>query len=138
MMPRIRQKPLNSLLPLGRSELAGLSRALLEALGLSGRSFELELLNDAAMARLNQAFLGLPGPTNVLSFPAQGQPDYLGEIALGVETVWRESVLYGQDPRAHFCRMLCHGLLHLSGLDHGPEMEEQGERALARLAALDF
>ncbi|WP_459933878.1 rRNA maturation RNase YbeY [Fundidesulfovibrio butyratiphilus] len=105
---------------------------LLGALGLEGASVELRLVDDAAMARLNRDFLGLPGPTNVLSFPAEDarDPAFLGEIALSVDTLLRESRLYGQPPEEHLARLLAHGLLHLAGHDHGPVMDELTDMAV--------
>ncbi len=92
------------------------------------------MLTDAAMARLNQEAMGLPGPTNVLSFPA-GTPHslppqataaapLLGSLALGVHTLRREAFLYGQPLAEHCLRLLAHGMAHLAGFDHGPEMDE--------------
>lgn len=122
-------------LPVSRSELRRLVTEAVDALGLSGRSLGLRVVPDMEMAALNARFLGLPGPTNVLSFPANDpdQPDYLGDIAIGAETVAREAFLYGQDPARHLARMLCHGILHLAGLDHGPEMFDLTESAVDRI-----
>ncbi len=97
-------------------------------------SVELLVLSDAAMARLNQEAMGLPGPTNVLSFPA-GTPHslpphptaatpLLGSLALGVHTLRREAFLYGQPLAEHCLHLLAHGMAHLAGFDHGPEMDE--------------
>ena len=36
----------------------------------------------------------------------------------------RATLLYGQDPEEHCLRLLAHGLGHLAGYDHGPEMDE--------------
>ena len=123
-------------LPLSKRELAGLTAAVLDALDLAGRDFDLEVVGDAAMAGLNGAFLGLPGPTNVLSFPAEDpdRPDYLGEMAVSADTVVREAFLYGQDPARHLVRLLAHGFLHLAGLDHGPVMEALTETAVNAVA----
>lgn len=95
---------------------------------------ELLVLSDAAMARLNQEAMGLPGPTNVLSFPAgttHSLPPQatvatplLGSLALGVHTLRREAFLYGQPLAEHCLRLLAHGMAHLAGFDHGPEMDE--------------
>jgi probable rRNA maturation factor len=127
---------LNPSLPLSRPELKPLVRRLLETLGLSRASLELRLVDDPAMSRLNQDFLGLPGPTNVLAFPSEDQarPDYLGEIALSVDTLSREAVLYGQDPAEHLARLLAHAILHLAGFDHGPDMEDLTEKAVLAAA----
>ncbi|MEA4856736.1 MAG: rRNA maturation RNase YbeY [Solidesulfovibrio sp.] len=126
-------------LPASRPELAALCRRLLRALDLEGRDFDLRVVGDAEMARLNRDYLGLPGPTNVLSFPAgdPDRPDSLGEMALSLDTVAREAFLYGQDPAEHLARLLAHGFLHLAGLDHGPVMEALTDAAVAALRDAD-
>lgn len=123
-------------LPLSKRELVDLTAAILGALDLDGRDFDLEVVDDAAMAALNGEFLGLSGPTNVLSFPADDpdRPDYLGEMAISADTVVREAFLYGQDPVRHLVRLLSHGFLHLAGLDHGPLMEALTEQAVDAVA----
>lgn len=124
-------------LPASRSELATLCRRLLEALDLDGGNYDLRVVGDAEMAALNRDYLGLPGPTNVLSFPAEdpNRPDYLGEMAVSLDTVAREAFLYGQDPAAHLARLLAHGFLHLAGFDHGPAMDALTDAAVAAVAA---
>jgi len=109
---------------------------LLDVLGLAGALVEVRFVDDAEIARLNAEFLGLPGPTNVLSFPADDpeRPGYLGEIALSVDTLTREAALYGQDPAAHLVRLLAHGLLHLAGFEHGQVMEEMTDMAVSSFA----
>jgi len=123
-------------LPLSKRELAGLAEAILDALDLAGRDFDLKVVGDAAMAGLNRTFLGLPGPTNVLSFPDDDatRPDFLGEMAISADTVAREAFLYGQAPTRHLVRLLAHGFLHLAGLDHGPVMEALTESAVTAVA----
>ncbi|MFZ5426908.1 MAG: rRNA maturation RNase YbeY [Thermodesulfobacteriota bacterium] len=126
---------LNPALPLSRSEATPLLSRLLSVLGLEGASVEVRFVDDAEIARLNAEFLGLFGPTNVLSFPAEDaqRPDYLGELALSVDTLTREAALYGQEPREHLIRLLAHGLLHLAGYDHGQVMEEMTDMAVEAL-----
>lgn len=119
--------------PLGRVELPRLCSLLLEALGLKGCRFDLRLVDDAGMAALNEAARGLPGPTNVLSFPSGEEPRkgaFLGDLVLSVETLAREAYLYGQDPAEHTARLLAHGLLHLAGLEHGEAMDALTEAAV--------
>lgn len=131
----IRREPLLSSpgLPLSPSELAPLIERVLVALGLSGRRLSVEVVGEAAIEALNRDYLGLPGPTNVLSFPLADpdDPDYLGDLAICAPVAAREAFLYGQEPGEHFRRMLCHGILHLAGFDHGPDMDEAVERAVA-------
>jgi probable rRNA maturation factor len=123
-------------LPASRPEVAALCDALLDALDLSGREFDLTVTGDREIAALNAAFMGLPGPTNILSFPAEDpdRPDYLGEMALSLDAVSREAFLYGQPPGLHMARLLAHGFLHLAGLDHGPLMESLTETAAETVA----
>ncbi len=126
---------LNPALPLSAREMRALMERLLDQLGLTGLELELRLVDDVEIARLNREFLGLGGPTNILSFPSgdMDRPDYLGELALGVDTLTREAVLYGQNPRDHLIRLLAHGLLHLAGYDHGPEMDALTDDAVDAL-----
>jgi probable rRNA maturation factor len=82
---------------------------------------ELVLVPDGAMEELNRKHLHLPGPTNILSFPAG--KDFPGSLVLAPETMRRECFLYGQNPQEHVLRLLAHGLAHLLGREHGPEMD---------------
>lgn len=56
-----------------------------------------------------------------------GEPDdapcHLGWLVLSLDTWRRECLLYGQEPVEHALRLLAHGLGHLAGYDHGPEMD---------------
>lgn len=81
----------------------------------------LHLVDDGDMARCNRRYMGCPGPTNVLSFP--GDTSLPGQLVLSLPTWQRECLLYGQDAREHLLRLLAHGMVHLAGLDHGPEMD---------------
>ena len=130
--------------PLSRHELGALTTVILDALDLTGNTFSLKLVDDREIARLNQEFLGCTGPTNILSFPADvegGGSDhaeedsvvFLGELALSVDALGRETDLYGQDPVEHLARLLAHGLLHLAGYDHGEEMYALTDGAVDRV-----
>ncbi|WP_353118109.1 rRNA maturation RNase YbeY [Nitratidesulfovibrio sp.] len=70
-----------------------------------------------------------------------GEPDapacHLGWLVLSLDTWQRECLLYGQEPVEHALRLLAHGLGHLAGYDHGPEMDAFTDAAHeAGLAAL--
>ena len=144
----IRETRLDPRFPLSRTELGELAATLLDALGLTGRTFELKLVDDREIARLNSEFLGCTGPTNILSFPAHdaeageetggeigdpGDQAFLGELALSVDALARETDLYGQDPLEHLARLLAHGLLHLAGFDHGEVMFDMTDAAVDRV-----
>ena len=135
------EPPLEHLLPLGRPGWRAMVVRILESLDLGGAELELSLTGDEEIALLNRRWLGCVGPTNVLSFPHEGEeragasgastlPEWLGGIALSLETLRREAFLYGLDPTEHAARLLSHAVLHLSGLDHGAEMEALTEKAV--------
>ncbi len=106
----------------------------MELFGLSGCFLELRLCGDKEISGLNREFLGLPGPTNVLSFPNQesgGQgKELLGQICISLPAVYREAVLYGQQARIHMLRLLLHAILHLADYPHGEEMQDLTEQGL--------
>ncbi|NDV19352.1 rRNA maturation RNase YbeY [Pseudodesulfovibrio sp. JC047] len=117
--------------PLSKRELREVCAMLLDVLGLEGRTFSLTLVDDREIAGVNATFLGCTGPTNILSFPdsdgeammsGMDDEDSLGELMLSVDTLARETFLYGQQPLEHLARLLAHGLLHLAGFDHGEAM----------------
>lgn len=110
--------------PLDRRELRSALEVMSATVAAAGRPVEavdLYLLDDAGMAAANARHLGCHGPTNVLSFP--GTAGMVGILLLSLDTLGRECLLYGQEPREHLLRLLAHGMGHLAGLDHGPEMD---------------
>ncbi|WP_432736161.1 rRNA maturation RNase YbeY [Maridesulfovibrio sp. FT414] len=125
--------------PLSRRELVHMSGMLLDVLGLGTFDFDLKIVDDAVIAVINEEFLGCVGPTNVLSFPSSESPDpevnsFLGEIVLSVNTLARETRLYGQLPEEHTVRLLAHAMLHLAGYDHGDEMYSLTDMAVESVA----
>ena len=123
------------------ARLLGALRARAEALCREGlcrgcpSGADLAVLTDGPMASLNRRAMGVPGPTNILSFPA-ADAGGRAALALSAETLARESLLYGQDPQAHLARLLAHGMGHVCGFDHGPAMD--AFCGLLEEAALDF
>ncbi len=64
---------------------------------------------------------------------------YLGEVVVSLHAARREAALYGEGAAGFehaFARLLCHGLLHLAGFEHGPAMDEHAEAVLAESSAL--
>lgn len=128
--------------PLSRRELSAVCDAILDTFGLAGRTLTLTLSDDRDIAAINREFLGCTGPTNILSFPATqsnmdvrppGDEADLGELVLSVDTLARETELYGQGPAEHLARLLAHGILHLAGHDHSEEMYALTDAAVARV-----
>ncbi|MFN7901665.1 MAG: rRNA maturation RNase YbeY [Holosporales bacterium] len=88
---------------------------------------------DAEMRDLNHRFRGKDKATNVLSFQAH-EADYLGDIALGLETVVQEAQEQGKTPAAHTAHLLVHGALHLLGFDH----EDDADAAIMQSKEIDI
>lgn len=124
------------------ADLADLARALLPALGLNSQTeLCIRIVDLPEMARLHEEWMGEPGATDVLSFPmdelrpralgASGalggqnepvEPGVLGDIVICpayVETACEDPV----GPRLEL--LIVHGMLHLIGLDHADEIEQQ-------------
>ncbi|MDQ7031496.1 MAG: rRNA maturation RNase YbeY [Desulfonauticus sp.] len=108
-------------LGLGKTELKLGFFYLGEYLNILDKSLSVVLVDDVLSAELNQRYLHCLGPTNVLSFPGDGE--FLGELFINVAAVIRESFLYVQDRKEHFWRLTAHGVLHLLGYDHGYQMD---------------
>jgi probable rRNA maturation factor len=62
------------------------------------------------MARLHRQFLGVPGPTDVLTF-------HHGEIVISAETARRQARALGNTTEDELRLYILHGLLHLCGFD---------------------
>lgn len=94
----------------------------------------LSFTNDAEIHQLNRQYRGKDKPTNVLSFPQQslgfatlapGQPLFLGDIVLALETIENEAKTAGITVEAHAAHLVVHGLLHLLGYDHENDADAQ-------------
>jgi probable rRNA maturation factor len=116
---------------------AAAAAALSSELGISASEACVALSSDEQVARLNAAYRGKPGPTNVLSFPARSaaptaiaQTRFLGDLVLAAGTVSREAAGLGLPLAHHLQHLVVHGLLHLLGYDHETDAEAQVMEAL--------
>jgi probable rRNA maturation factor len=98
-----------------------------------------QLISDSAMARLNQTFRHKRGPTDVLSFPANGvrpkrNAHYVGDIAISPETARRNARRFSRTLPAEMRILILHGMIHLAGFDHETDHGEMDrlERRLRR------
>ena len=91
-------------------------------------SLGIRLVDAEESGRLNLAYRGKAGPTNVLAFPAPalpalpaGEPRVLGDLVVCAPLVEAEASAQGKTWKAHFAHLLVHGSLHLAGFDHDNE-----------------
>lgn len=89
-------------------------------------SISIALADDDLLHRLNLKFRKMDKPTNVLSFQCEQLSNKcdLGDIAISIDTIQKESNEHHISILAHVAHMLVHGLLHLLDYDHQKEDEE--------------
>lgn len=147
--------------PVEAERWGGLAEAVLRAEGVKGDA-ELSLLfvDEAAIAALNERFLGRHGPTDVLAFPVEDEPPMggrspdsggtgpgaepeeepvflLGDVVICPVVAERNARAHGATVDDEVALLVVHGLLHLLGMDHeadgeAEEMERLERELLAR------
>ena len=100
---------------------AALSRRVLAAEGIEEGDLGIAFATPSEMRELKARHLGIDEPTDVLSFPLDGRD----ELPDGVPRQLGDVVLCPQVVGEEWRPPLVHGLLHLLGYDHGPEMERR-------------
>ncbi len=122
--------------------LARIIRSALAAAGVLRAEIGVRLVDDAGISRLHDRWLGIAGPTDVITFDlADGTDDGLhGDIAVSTETARRVARELGWQPRHELAYYVIHGLLHLIGEDDHTAADRRRmrsrERALMAAAGL--
>ena len=118
-----------------------MKRAALRALEREKAKGTLTILlsDDKHLKELNALFRGKNKPTNVLSFPAEENPDrYLGDVAIAYGVVAREAKEAGKRFADHLAHLAVHGVLHLLGHDHEKPKEAAKMEGLEREILAEF
>jgi probable rRNA maturation factor len=103
---------------------AELARHVLAGEGVDEGELGLHFVGLDEIRTLKREYLGIDEVTDVLSFPIDGRD----ELADGVPRQLGDAVLCPQVVGEAWREPLVHGLLHLLGHDHGPEMEAKEAR----------
>ncbi len=98
-----------------------------------GTGLAVVIVDDDEIRDLNAQFLGNDEPTDVLSFPDEGDDfieggeaePFLGDIAISLPTAQRQADTVGHPLAAEMAHLLVHGILHLCGYDHVNGGEEE-------------
>jgi probable rRNA maturation factor len=106
-------------------ELAGV---VLRGEGVEEGELGIAFVPPEEMRALKQKHLGIDEATDVLSFPIDG----VERLPVGLPRALGDVVLCPQVVGAEWRRPLTHGVLHLLGYDHGPEMEARELQYLER------
>lgn len=82
----------------------------------------IRIVHEAESAELNERYRHKPGPTNILSFPADVPDeidlDLLGDLVICAPVVEREAEQQHKPVLDHWAHIVVHGVLHLLGYDH--------------------
>ncbi len=114
------------------------------------------LCDNEEITKLNEAYMGRKGPTDVLSFPMvefdgerhmlssgktyDGDELVLGDIVISVEKAKAQATEYGHSLRREVGFLTVHSMLHLLGFDHKEENEQKMMREEEKhiLSAIDL
>ena len=109
--------------PKWSKKLAGYCRKILKNMGKRNWEVSILLCDNRSMTELNGRYRGLSYPTDVLSFSQAGGPSLTsnsiaGDIVICLEQVKKNAGSYSVSFSDELKRVLVHGLLHLTGMDH--------------------
>ena len=102
---------------------AELVRRVLEAEGIDDGDVGIAFVGPEESRALKREHLGVDEATDVLSFPLDGRED----VPTGLPRQLGDLVVCPQVVGDDWRTPLVHGVLHLLGYDHGPEMEAREE-----------
>ncbi len=117
--------------PVDESALVDLARRTLIAEGAADVELSVSLVPEDEMAELHETYLGEPGPTDVLAFPQDDEPDTDGPRLLGDVVICPDvAASQAADLQRELGLLLVHGILHLLGYDHdeAPDRRSMWER----------
>ena len=127
--------------PLDPDRWRWLAAAVLVEEGMGGE-LGLTFVDEAAMAALNERHMGHDGPTDVLSFPLDGEdgpaagdradddvPRLLGDVVICPSVAARNAPGPVDDELA---LLVVHGVLHVLGWDHAADDEREAMQARER------
>ena len=108
-----------------------------------GTALTIVVTGDEQVRELNQEFLAVDAPTDVLSFPADPLPEemqedgpYLGDLVIAYPYTARQAEENGHALDDEIVLLVIHGTLHLLGYDHADD-ETQTQMWAQQQDALD-
>jgi probable rRNA maturation factor len=103
---------------LDRRRIQDAVRQVLQREGFDQGAVSVAVVDDARIAALNEQYLGIASPTDVLSFTLESSaPRLEGQLVLSAETAAAAAPRYGWPPGDELLLYAVHGTLHLAGYD---------------------
>jgi probable rRNA maturation factor len=134
------------------------ARKVLEELGRDGWDLSIFYCGDQFIKNLNSRYRNLDEATDILSFSQEGEAApamtdpgqaagpggdgaafLAGDIVISLETLAKNAEYFNVSPDEELRRLLIHGILHLTGMDHRTNEKTEPmlrlqEKILANLA----
>jgi probable rRNA maturation factor len=114
-----------------RGAIAAAVRATLRRESCATATVSVAIVDDTTMAGLHARYMGIAGPTDVMSFDlgGQGAAEVDGEVVVSGDTARREAKRRRIPTEPELLRYVIHGTLHLLGyLDDRPERAKRMHR----------
>ena len=96
--------------------------------------FNIIIVDNEYIHKLNKEYRGIDRPTDVISFALEDNDDginngfrVLGDIYISIDKVYEQAKEYGHSNLREICFLMIHGFLHLLGYDH---MEKEAEKIM--------
>ena len=96
--------------------------------------FNIIIVDNEYIHKLNKEYRGIDRPTDVISFALEDNDDginngfrVLGDIYISIDKVYEQAKEYGHSNLREICFLMIHGFLHLLGYDH---MEKEDEKKM--------
>lgn len=130
--------------PCDEQRLISLARVAAAEEGVDPRAeLSILLVDRSSMASLKEKYLGEPGPTDVLAFAMDDQPNdeepfMVGDIVICPDVAREQSEKSGGEVRDEMDLLTVHGFLHLLGYDHIKPQEAKSMRHRERRILQEF
>ena len=139
------------MLPVRVTDLKRMIAAAVDATGVETAEISLAIVDDEEIAQLHEVWLGIPGPTDVITFDLSPPASLArstrstdlslhlaGEIVASGEMAIHEAKRYHWQPEHELAYYLVHGLLHLCGYDDHSPAERRAMRRRERQVMEDI
>lgn len=107
----------------------------LEVENVDNLEFNVIIINNEEIHKINKEYRGIDRPTDVISFALEDYKDIkyendyrvLGDIYISIDKVKEQAKEYGHSEKRELAFLAVHGILHLLGYDH---MEKEDEKVM--------